>query len=128
MNKFVYQLQEVFKYFKFRFSKSKPIEFQRISVDQAKAMMVKQSMIILDTRDPQSYQAGHLPNAQNFHEEQFINFCRTTNKDKPILIYCYKGFSCQVVAQRLVEQGFYKVYSMDGGFTGWAEKEMSSRT
>lgn len=98
------------------------VQFQRISVDQAMALMAKQKMIILDTRDPQSYQAGHVPGAQNFHEEHFVNFCCHTDKDQQILIYCYKGFSCQMVAQRLVEQGFSKVYSMDGGFTDWAEK------
>jgi thiosulfate sulfurtransferase len=98
------------------------LEFQRMPVEEAKCLIDNPNLIILDTRDSQSYQAGHVPRARNFHEPDFINFCRDTNKNKMILVYCYKGFSCQAVAQRLAEQGFSKVYSMDGGFTGWAEQ------
>jgi len=47
------------------------------------------------------------------------DFIAKTDKDTTVIVYCYHGNSSQNAAQFIAEQGFPKVYSMDGGFELW---------
>ncbi len=75
--------------------------------------------IIVDIRDPQSFQRGHMPGAKPLNNENFAQFVTDTPLDKPVVVVCYHGISSQQAAAIVAEQGFTEVYSMDGGFEGW---------
>ena len=42
-----------------------------------------------------------------------------TDKNKPLVVYCYHGISSQGAAAYFSEKGFKEVSSMIGGFEGW---------
>lgn len=94
--------------------------FQRISVQNAKSLISSQQMAIVDVRDPQSYQTGHIQSAKHISPDSINQYISETDPSIPILVYCYHGNSSQSYAQFFVDQGFKEVYSLDGGYSAWA--------
>ena len=74
---------------------------------------------VLDCRDPRSYQQGHLPGAQLVSDEVIKRLARS-NKDQPVLVYCYHGISSRDLASFLVNFGFSSVFNLEGGWQAWA--------
>ncbi|BDF95456.1 MULTISPECIES: thiosulfate sulfurtransferase GlpE [Pseudoalteromonas] len=93
--------------------------FKHISIAQTQAMLGREDVVIADIRDPNSYQAGHIPGSEHLSNANIGEFMMNKEFDQPIIIVCYHGMSSQGAANYLSEQGFEDVYSMDGGFTQW---------
>ena len=91
----------------------------QIDVHKVKEMEDNASATIVDIRDPASYQTGHIPNAIHLSDNTVQQFILDTDKEKPLVIYCYHGISSQGAAAYFSEQGFKEVSSMIGGFEGW---------
>lgn len=94
--------------------------FQHLSVDQLKTMLDEQSVVLLDTRDEASYQAGHIDGSVRLNERTVSRIVNDTEKTSSVVVVCYHGHSSQGAANYLAEQGFTDVYSLDGGYTAWA--------
>jgi thiosulfate sulfurtransferase len=93
-------------------------EYSRISIQQAKELIEAEATIV-DIRDPQSFQMGHIEGATLLDNNSLESFLQNTAKDTAVLVYCYHGNSSQQAGQFLVQQGFTQVFSMDGGFEAW---------
>ena len=98
---------------------SEEATFQRVGVDVARALLASGEALVLDMRDPGSYEGGHIDGAEHVTEANIFNFLSGTPKDKPVLIYCYHGNASQVYAKTFADFRFTKVYSLDGGYEGW---------
>ena len=92
---------------------------KEIDIHKVKEMMDNQSATIADIRDPASYQFSHIPNAVHLSDDTVEQFVSDTDKEKPLVVYCYHGISSQGAAAYFSEQGFKEVYSMTGGFEVW---------
>lgn len=92
--------------------------FTRISIQQAD-QLIQAKAAVVDVRDPQSFQAGHIEGALLLDNNTLGDFIQNTAKDAAVVVYCYHGNSSQQAGQYLAEQGFEQVYSMDGGFEAW---------
>ena len=79
---------------------------------------------ILDCRDPRSYQQGHLPGAQLVSDEVIKRLARS-DKEQPVLVYCYHGISSRDLATFLVNFGFTSVFNLEGGWQAWANQQNS---
>ncbi|WP_339338851.1 thiosulfate sulfurtransferase GlpE [uncultured Oceanicoccus sp.] len=93
--------------------------FKRISTTEAKALIDTRNTRIVDVRDRQSFQNGHIEGAVLLDNNNVDSFIDTTTNDTPIIVYCYHGNSSQNAGQFLAEKGFTEVYSIDGGFELW---------
>jgi len=102
--------------------------FQQIVYQQAKDLLNQEDTIILDVRDQQSFDAGHIPGSLHLSVAMLNDFCEQTPLQAPILVYCYHGISSQSVAQYLVDQGFTRVYSLTGGYENWKSHRSTSDT
>jgi len=96
--------------------------YKCISIDEAKALIDQGEATIADVRDPGSHQAGNIANSINIQQDTVEAFLSATDRDKPLLVYCYHGHSSQGAADYFSEQGFLEVYSMDGGYEAWRTK------
>lgn len=94
-------------------------EFKRISAESAKELIDQKDVAIVDIRDPQAYQASHIPESSHLDNNTLPGFLESTPKDKPVVVCCYHGNSSLNAAQFLAEQGYEEVYSLDGGFEYW---------
>lgn len=93
--------------------------FKHLSVNQLVQMTEAKPVQIVDIRDGNSFNNGHIDGAFNLNNDNLAQFIRQADMDRPLVVVCYHGISSQNAAQYLSEQGFDEVYSLDGGFSAW---------
>lgn len=86
-----------------------------------KELIANGSGIILDVRTPEEVAAGHIENAStvNFYDEDFAQKIQLMDKSKEIYLYCKSGGRSAQAAEILKQNGFNKVYNLDGGIMAW---------
>lgn len=95
--------------------------YQQITPEEAKKLMDSENnYIILDVRDPQEFESGHIPGAvlipHTKIDEQAENII--PEKDKLILVYCRSGRRSKIAAESLVSLGYTNVKEF-GGILQW---------
>ena len=95
--------------------------YQQITAEEAKKIMDSgEEHIILDTREQEEFDDGHIPNAilipytgiENKAEEML------PDKDKLILVYCRSGRRSKIAAESLSKLGYTNVKEF-GGIIDW---------
>lgn len=98
---------------------------REISADNVKAMMErKQSILLVDVREDNEWEAGHLPGAVHISRgllEKGIEQ-KAPDEKTPIVLYCHSGARSALAAQSLQKMGYTNVSSMAGGIAAWQEK------
>ncbi|WP_087020509.1 thiosulfate sulfurtransferase GlpE [Thaumasiovibrio subtropicus] len=94
-------------------------QFQHIDVAGALAKQQNDGAVMVDIRDPQSFQLSHPVDAIHLTNDTLGSFMNEHDFETPVLVICYHGVSSQGAAQYLINQGFEEVYSVDGGFEAW---------
>ncbi len=100
--------------------------WHRIDVATARDIMGRGDAHVLDVRDADSYQRGHIAGSTLATKENFETYLSSTPKDRPLIICCYHGNSSQAYAKHFAEHGFADVYSLDGGYEAWAHAEAAA--
>jgi rhodanese-related sulfurtransferase len=92
---------------------------------------------ILDVREPEEYEAGHLPGAMNvprgFLEvradlDHYKRDERLGDRGLKFVCYCGGGHRSALAADTLRQMGFRNPLSMRGGWTLWTEKGLPTET
>jgi hydroxyacylglutathione hydrolase len=61
----------------------------RISIDEVKALMAKNEVLLIDVRDKQAFAIGHLPGAINILFDDIPNHVEKLKKEKRVIVtYC----------------------------------------
>jgi len=103
----------------------KPVLFKCIHLQEAQELINNPGTVIIDIRDKASYQDGNIPNSINVLEENIVDFLSSTDRQSPLLIYCYHGISSKDAAEYFVKNGFQSVFSLDGGYTEYIQQKPS---
>lgn len=99
------------------------MSFEHLSVTQFKAM-IDEPVTVVDIRDERSFAAGAIENAISLNNDNVDEFVANADKTIPLVVCCYHGNSSQGVADYMSDQGFDKVYSLDGGYQAWAMTQL----
>jgi len=80
---------------------------------------------VIDVREKEDSDKGTIPGAVAIPRGVLeLNIDQvTTDKDKPIVLYCGGGSRSALAAFMLQKMGFRKVFSLKGGYKGWKEFE-----
>ena len=98
------------------------VSYQQITAEEAKSMMVEQpDAVILDVREQDEYDAGHIPGAVllpvgTINEETAAS--AIPEKDAVVLVYCRSGNRSKTASQALVDLGYTQIYEF-GGIKDW---------
>ena len=98
--------------------------YTRIDYNKALDKINESDTLVIDIRDKESFDRGHIDGALNLSNDNIENFISKTNKEKSLIVCCYHGNSSQKAAEFLVNQGFLDVYSLDGGYEEWKNKKI----
>ena len=95
--------------------------YQQISQEEAKEMMDTQDVIILDVREQDEYDSGHIPGAVllpvgTIDEETAAEVI--PEKDSTVLVYCRSGNRSKTASSALAELGYTNIYEF-GGVNTW---------
>lgn len=102
--------------------------YQQITQEATKEMMDTQEVIILDVREQDEYDSGHIPGAVllpvgTIDEETAAEVI--PEKDSTVLVYCRSGNRSQAASSVLAELGYSNIYEF-GGINTWPyETELS---
>lgn len=91
-------------------------------------MLEAESVNVVDVREPEDYEEGHIPGAINLPRDKWEN-PKGLAKDKTNVIYCYSQ-QCHLAANACVAfagKGF-PVMELEGGFDTWQGHELEIQT
>ena len=96
-------------------------DYKQISQEEAKEMMDTQDVIILDVREQDEYDSGHIPGAVllpvgTIDEETAAEVIPET--DSTVLVYCRSGNRSKTASSTLAELGYSNIYEF-GGINTW---------
>lgn len=95
--------------------------YQQISQETAKQMMDEQDVIILDVREQDEYDSGHIPGAVLLPVETIDADTAAAvipELDSVVLVYCRSGNRSKTASAALVELGYTRIYEF-GGINTW---------
>ena len=95
--------------------------YVNITAEEAKRIMDSQEgYIILDVREQDEYDAGHIPSAILIPYTQIEEKAEKvlTDKDQLILVYCRSGRRSKIAAEALAELGYTNIKEF-GGILDW---------
>ena len=95
--------------------------YVNITAEEAKQIMdTEEGYIILDVREQDEYDAGHIPGAILIPYTQIAEKAEEvlTDKDQLILVYCRSGRRSKIAAEALVELGYTNIMEF-GGIIDW---------
>ncbi len=97
------------------------ISYLQISQEEAKNMMDTQAVVVLDVREQEEYDAGHIPGAVLLplgEINQDTAAAVIPAKDATVLVYCRSGNRSKTACAALVNLGYTNVYEF-GGINDW---------
>ena len=95
--------------------------YQQISQDEAKEMMDSQEVVILDVREQDEFDSGHIAGAVLLPVGSISEATAAEvipKKDSVVLVYCRSGNRSKTASEKLVELAYTKVYEF-GGINTW---------
>ncbi len=95
--------------------------FHRITVVEAKEMMAGDDAVVIDVRNPDEYQSGHLPGATLIPVNSVFARREELPGDKKIIFVCAVGQRSALAAEMAAAGGLTadRIFSMDGGTDAW---------
>ncbi|WP_306521939.1 rhodanese-like domain-containing protein [Rheinheimera sp.] len=111
-------------------------QIREINVQQLALQLNDPHTILIDVREPDEFNAGHIHSAVNYprgvlemriHQHPTVAaICETdqalaTLAGKAVYLLCRSGARSALAALSLQQMGFTQVYSVSGGFQAWQE-------
>ena len=95
--------------------------YQQITQEEAKEMMDTQEVIILDVREQDEYNSGHIPGAVllpvgTIDEDTAAE--AIPEKDSTVLVYCRSGNRSKTASSTLAKLGYTNIYEF-GDINTW---------
>ena len=95
--------------------------YQQITQEEAKNMMDTQEAIVLDVREQDEFDTGHIPGAVLLPVGTITKDTAAAvipELDSVVLVYCRSGNRSKKASQALVELGYTGIYEF-GGINTW---------
>ncbi len=100
-------------------------QITEVTVETAKQLIAEGNINILDVREGNEYEAGHLDDAlllpRGVLEFKIGGISQLADKSGAVLLYCRTGGRSALAAQTMQELGYTNVLSMAGGFEAWSK-------
>ena len=110
----------------------KPVDVQAqvgtyVSPAEWNAMITDPNVRVVDTRNQFEVDLGKFKGAADPQTERFSEFPEyveqflAAEKDRPVALYCTGGIRCEKATSYLLQEGFTKVYHLEGGILNYIE-------
>jgi phage shock protein E len=95
-------------------------DYGNVDVGEARDLISeKADLVILDVRTVAEFDSGHLEGAINIPVEVLSGRLSELNPNDELLVYCRTGNRSTTAVEILEENGYDRIYHMDGGITAW---------
>lgn len=101
---------------------SEPAKVRQLSVEAFKSMKESgEPFTLLDVRTDEERRIATIPGDRVWDD----GVLRDLDKDTMLVVYCHHGGRSRAAAERLVMQGFTRVYNLAGGIDAWSRIDPS---
>ncbi len=102
---------------------SQSIGIQSITPTEASKMFAAKEAVIIDVREQNEWDGGHIPGAIHVPVAQLNNRLAELEeyKDRPVIMQCRSGRRSAQGAVALNAAGFNKLFNMEGGILAWEQ-------
>ncbi|HMA32400.1 MAG TPA: rhodanese-like domain-containing protein [Casimicrobiaceae bacterium] len=102
---------------------------QQIGTLEATRLINSEDPLLLDVREPNEYNSGHLPNALHIPLSQIKDRADELAKyaSRPVIVYCARGVRSSSAASALAKLGFARVLELRGGLQAWVDAGLPTR-
>ena len=99
-----------------------------VSPQQAVKMQAEQKAVIIDVRENDEWNAGHIAGAIHIPLSEISNRLTELEKYKnaPIIMQCRSGARSAKAADVLAKAGFSQVFNMAGGLNAWQKADLKT--
>lgn len=96
-------------------------EIDEVDAQHARELIESESPAILDVREQDEWDEGHLPGAIHIPRGNLESRVEQAlpDRSKPVLVYCAAGNRSAFAAQTLEQLGYERPVSLAGGYTDW---------
>ena len=96
----------------------------KVSVLQATQLMNQGKCTVLDVRNPEEFETGHIKNAKNIPLADLSKRLSELEKQKAqsVITVCASGTRSATAVAMLSRAAFTQVVSLDGGMAAWREQ------
>ena len=95
--------------------------YKTVMMNDLELAMKKGDVDVIDVREPEEYEEGHIPGALLAPISAFLDHIKKIDKTKHYYVVCYSGARSQVVAEYLGKNGF-NVTNVMGGMSMYRGK------
>ncbi len=92
-----------------------------VSPEEAESIIESQAAQLVDVRSKEQFAAGHLAGAINIpvDSDNLDEVIAALDHKEPVLVYCNGGRQSAQCAKILEDNGFVKIFDLDGGLSKW---------
>jgi rhodanese-related sulfurtransferase len=95
--------------------------FSRISVDEAQEMIKRNSVAVIDVREPHEYSAGHVPGAKLIPVGTVFARRDELPQDRDVIFVCAVGQRSALACEMAASAGLSRLYNLEGGTDAWVK-------
>lgn len=89
---------------------------KNINIYELRNLVKTEDVLLIDTRENTEYKKSRLKGAINIEVDDIDKILTIyPDKNKKIVVYCSKGVRSIVVAERLDELGYTRIYNLEKG-------------
>ena len=92
---------------------------KRLTTGQAIQVINKEHGVVIDIRDRDAYNKGHIANALHIPHDDIAHKDLKAYQNTPIIVVCTAGVSAQKLGKELKAQGLNLLYFLQGGMNAW---------
>jgi rhodanese-related sulfurtransferase len=92
-----------------------------VDVTTTHALLGSPDVFLLDVREPDEYDAGHIPGITLIPMGDVADRLAEIPKDQTVIVTCRTGNRSGQIADFLRDQGYTDVHNMEGGIVAWEE-------
>jgi rhodanese-related sulfurtransferase len=99
-----------------------------VSPQQAAQMQSEKKAVIIDVREKDEWNAGHIAGAIHIPLSEISNRVAELTKyqNQPVIMQCRSGARSAKAADILAKSGFTNVHNMDGGLNAWQKADLKT--
>ena len=99
-----------------------------VSPQQAAQMQSDKNAVIVDVREKDEWNTGHIAGAIHIPLSEISNRVTELTKyqNQPVITQCRSGVRSAKAADILAKSGFTNVHNMDGGLNAWQKADLKT--
>jgi rhodanese-related sulfurtransferase len=102
---------------------SKDSTVKVINNEELKSLLKNDDVQFVDVRTEAEFNENHIKGSKNIvYDSGFGQKIDQLDKDKPVAVYCRSGRRSAASASILEQNGFTKIYNLDGGILKWMKE------